>query len=56
MLQQLRGQLLQAYKDKCRATDATALEYINQEIESLQAQYVAITSSRYEPPPCGVAP
>lgn len=55
VLTQLRASLLQAYKDKCHATDPQALTYINNEIENLQAQYVAITERRFEPPPCGVA-
>lgn len=56
VLAQLRSSLLQAYKDKCVATDPQAIAYINREIETLQAQHVALTGRRFEPPPCGVAP
>lgn len=54
VLAQLRAQLLQAYKDRCVAQGAEAIQYINREIERLQAEHVAIVSRRYEPPPCGV--
>jgi len=53
--QQLRDALRQAYVDKCRATDAQAITYINAEIEDLQAAYVDLVGRRFEPPPCEVA-
>lgn len=56
LLQQLKQSLRQVYADKCKATDAQAIQYIDQEIEGLQESYETITGRRYVPPPCEVTP
>lgn len=52
LLGQLRARLRQAYKDRCLATDQQAIEYIDNEIEELQDEYVDLTGSRFPQPPC----
>lgn len=55
LLNQLRASLRQAYKDRCDTADPQAINYINQEIEDLQDQYIDIKGQRFEPPPCSNA-
>ena len=47
-LEQVRQQLKNAYEDKCRATDASALRYIEQEIQRLRQTYFNLTKRSYQ--------
>lgn len=50
-LEQTTNNLRNAYTDKCRASGA-ALEYIDKEIDRLEAIYFRLTKREYGPPPC----
>lgn len=51
-LEQTRTSLKKAYADRCSAKGAVQNEYIDKEIERLEAIYFKLTTREYDPPPC----